>query len=110
MEGFSSVWLPPNWAAPSSSVTCSATMLHGSVPVETIHSVRDGFFWTLVAAALLCSLGVSLRSSFGSPQSVRATKEPRFLFADDPDHVAEESEHSGSAGSEHPAVVPRNNG
>lgn len=28
------------------------------VPVETIHSVRDGFFWTLVAAALLCLLGV----------------------------------------------------
>jgi MFS family permease len=29
-----------------------------SVPVETIDSVRDGFFWALVAAAALCSLAV----------------------------------------------------
>lgn len=29
-----------------------------SVPVETIQSVKDGFFWALVAAATLCSLAV----------------------------------------------------
>ena len=29
-----------------------------SVPVETIQSVTDGFFWALVAAAILCSLAV----------------------------------------------------